>query len=217
LLGAVVLTASLLAACGDSPRNSASATQTSDQRDLSRRDRHLAATVTRLTGLLRDPAPLDRAAYQLLERTVPDQLPFLPRSTQRVQFNGLHGRYWVAPGVVGAERSPGVCLYSLVPRSASSVGAGCFDLATVRAGRAIALFPDADTTDVVGVVPSSATKVRIAAAKGKRRAEVRPINNVYATNVRFRPDRAIVFCGVSRATIDLFGDDASSQRCTPSP
>lgn len=81
-------------------------------------------------------------------------------------------------------------MYDLAP-PATGVAAGCFDLATVRRGRALQLLETEGGTDVVGLLPAAARSVTVVGPGGERvRALVRP--GSYAARASFRPREVIV-------------------------
>ncbi len=116
---------------------------------------------------------------------MPSALPFVPAATAAVSGSGLSGRYWIAPGVVGAERAPGICLY-VRPAGSRTVGAGCFDYATVDAGRAVQLFDTATGSDVIGIVPNDVRGAFVDDDAGHR-VRLSVHGNVYAGGVSFAP------------------------------
>lgn len=204
----LVLVILLLVACGQDVKAShkSGATDGSHQA-LARRKGTTARSslvrgVAETIDLLRKPPRLNRADLALIQRTLPTTLPFLPASTAEIPAPGLIGRYWVAPGVVGVARSPGVCLYAQMPR-ARAINVSCFDIATVTSGRAVMLFWFSGGADVIGIVPSHKARIEIFGHHALRR--VRATRNVYAVHVSFRPSRMIVLGPNGKAEIKLSG------------
>jgi hypothetical protein len=158
----------------------------------------LTRQIGSLVPIVQHHGRLSRSDYRLLRETIPRELPFLPAATARLRTRGTRGRYWLAPGVVGEGRHPGACLYWQMP-DATSVGASCFNLETLRRGRAVALFrrPGASATDIVGIVPPRVTTVVV--ESGRTRTErLHPQLGFYALRVR-APRELSVFFGDGRS------------------
>ena len=138
-------------------------------------------------------------------RTAPADLkPYIHRAT-RVNAPGLRGRYWLGPGVLDArrDRKPGICLY-WKPPGVRSVGAGCFDVATFRRGRAVAVLAYSSKTsvDVIGVVPADATRAVIESQGGVSHTAT-VIRGIYAIRLGRSPIRVFVHRPLGIERIEL--------------